>query len=148
MDNIDVLINRALVYGLLTASLAASYLAGVVRPSGACFRGLTGQESGLAVVVSTLIVAGLFVPLRRRVQGLIDRHFYRRKVPTPSGRYRLSARPPGTKSIYERLSGALVGAVSDTMPANTHFTVAAVSLSVVTIAVTIPGRSLARMVVR
>ena len=111
--DIDVLINRALVYGLLTASLAASYLAGVVVLQG-LFRGLTGQESGLAVVVSTLIVAGLFVPLRRRVQGLIDRHFYRRRY---DAERTLSAFGETARDEVnlERLSGALVGAVSDTM---------------------------------
>jgi hypothetical protein len=76
--DIDILINRALVYGFLTTSLALVYLGGVVSLQYA-FRGLTGQESTLAVVASTLAIAALFNPLRRRVQGFVDRRFYRRK---------------------------------------------------------------------
>ena len=75
---IDLLINRALVYGPLTAMLALVYFGGVVGLQ-AALRSLTGQESTLAVVASTLVIAALFNPLRRRVQGLVDRRFYRRK---------------------------------------------------------------------
>ena len=76
--DIDLLINRALVYGPLTAMLALVYFGGVVGLQ-AALRSLTGQESTLAVVASTLVIAALFNPLRRRVQGLVDRRFYRRK---------------------------------------------------------------------
>lgn len=76
--DIDVVINRALVYGPLTALLAAVYFSTVVALQYA-LRALTGQESQLAVVVSTLAIAALFNPLRRRVQALVDRRFYRRK---------------------------------------------------------------------
>ena len=76
--DIDLLINRALVYGSLTALLAASYFGGVVGLQ-AALRALSGQESTLAVVASTLIIAALFNPLRRRVQAFVDRRFYRRK---------------------------------------------------------------------
>jgi hypothetical protein len=78
--DIDIIINRALVYGPLTVSLAAVYLGGVVGTQ-AAFRTLTGQEQQpqLAVVVSTLAIAALFNPLRRRIQSFIDRRFYRRK---------------------------------------------------------------------
>ena len=78
--DIDVIINRALVYGALTVSLALVYMGGVAGVQ-AVFRLLTGQErqSQLAVVASTLAIAALFVPLRRRVQALIDRRFYRDK---------------------------------------------------------------------
>ena len=75
---IDLLINRALVYGPLSAMLALIYVGGVVGIQ-AVFRALTGQESTLAVVASTLAIAALFTPLRRRVQALVDRRFYRRK---------------------------------------------------------------------
>src|SRR5215208_6251831 len=77
---IDTLINRTLVYGALSASLALVYFGGVAA-TGAIFRALTGQERQpqLAVVVSTLEIAALFNPLRRRIQSFIDRRFYRRK---------------------------------------------------------------------
>jgi hypothetical protein len=78
--HIDMLINRTLVYGLLTGMLAAVYFGGVAATA-AIFRTLTGQEQQpqMVVVVSTLVIAVLFTPLRRRIQGFIDRRFYRRK---------------------------------------------------------------------
>jgi hypothetical protein len=76
--DIDLVINRALVYGTLTASLALVYVGAVVVLQQG-FRTLTGQESQIAVVASTLTIAALFNPLRRRIQDFIDRRFYRRK---------------------------------------------------------------------
>jgi len=76
--DIDVVINRTLVYGSLTAMLVLVYFGGVALLQSA-LRGLTGQESTLAVVASTLLIAAIFSPLRRRIQGFIDRRFYRRK---------------------------------------------------------------------
>ena len=78
--DIDIVINRTLVYGILTASLALVYFGGVATAE-AVFRALTGQEEQpqLAVVVSTLIIAALFYPLRRRIRSFIDKRFYRRK---------------------------------------------------------------------
>jgi hypothetical protein len=76
--DIDLLINRALVYAPLTATLGATYFAGVIGLQ-YVFRAITGQGSTLAVVASTLTIAALFNPLRRRVQGFVDRRFYRRK---------------------------------------------------------------------
>jgi hypothetical protein len=76
--DIDILINRTLVYGVLTAALALVYFGSIVVLQG-LFRALTGETSQLAVVASTLAIAALFVPLRRRVQAFIDRRFYRRK---------------------------------------------------------------------
>lgn len=75
---IDIIINRALVYGSLTAMLALVYVGGVLGLQ-AAFRALTGQGSTLAVVASTLAIAALFGPLRRRLQALVDRRFYRHK---------------------------------------------------------------------
>jgi hypothetical protein len=76
--DIDFIINRTLVYGTLTALLAFVYFGGVTATE-AVFRALTGQEQQpqLAIVVSTLVIAALFNPLRRRIQGFIDRSFYR-----------------------------------------------------------------------
>ena len=76
--DIDHIINRTLVYGSLTAILALVYFGAVVVLQ-AALRGPTGQESTLAVVVSTLAIAALFNPLRRRMQAFVDRRFYRRK---------------------------------------------------------------------
>ncbi len=76
--DIDLLINRALVYATLTATLALVYVGSVVSLQ-YVLRAVTGQESTLAVVVSTLVIAALFSPLRRRVQGFVDRRFYRSK---------------------------------------------------------------------
>src|SRR5215216_386612 len=84
--DIDVLINRTLVYGLLTTLLAAGYFGSILlfERIGSLvyqvpFRALTGQKSTLAVVASTLTIAALFNPLRRRIQSFIDRRFYRSK---------------------------------------------------------------------
>jgi hypothetical protein len=76
--DIDVLINRTLVYGSLTVSLVALYIAGVIALQ-ALFRAITGQTSDLAVAIATLAIATLFNPWRHRLQSFIDRRFYRRK---------------------------------------------------------------------
>ena len=76
--NIDRIINRTLVWGALTAMLLAVYVADIVLLQ-RIFVILTGERSTLAVVVSTLLIAALFNPLRRRIQSFIDRRFYRRK---------------------------------------------------------------------
>jgi hypothetical protein len=76
--DIDLIINRTLVYGSLTVTSVAVYFGGVVMLQ-RVFVLLTGEKSPLAVVASTLVIAALFTPLRRRVQGFVDRRFYRRK---------------------------------------------------------------------
>jgi signal transduction histidine kinase len=77
--DIDVIINRTLVYGTLTGVLVLTYWSSVTLLQ-RVFRALTGQQSELAAVISTLVIATLFRPLQLRVQAFIDRRFYRKKV--------------------------------------------------------------------
>ena len=118
--NIDVLINRTLVYGSLTALLAAVYFGGVTATQ-AIVRVLTGQEQQpqLVVVVSTLVIAALFNPLRRRIQSFIDRRFYRRKYDATKMLDAFSAKLRDETDL-DALSDDLVGVVRETMqPAHT-----------------------------
>ena len=110
---IDVIINRTLVYGLLTTVLVALYFGGVVSLQ-AGLRSLTGQESTLAVVASTLAIAALFNPLRRRVQGLVDRRFYRRKYDAAKTLAAFNSRLREETDL-DALSNDLVGVVRGTM---------------------------------
>jgi hypothetical protein len=113
--NIDVLINRTLVYGALTATLALVYFGGVAITQ-SIFRALTGQEEQpqLAIVVSTLVIAALFNPLRRRIQGFIDRRFYRRKYDARKTLEAFSAKLRDETDL-DALSDDLVGVVRETM---------------------------------
>jgi hypothetical protein len=112
---IDLLINRTLVYGALTAILAVVYFGGVAATQ-AIFRTLTGQEQQpqLAVVVSTLLIAALFTPLSRRVQFFIDRRFYRRKYDAARTLEAFSAKLRDETNL-DALSVDLVGVVRETM---------------------------------
>ena len=76
--DIDLIINRTLVYGSLTGILAAIYVGGIVGLQ-ALARNVVHQDSPVAIVVTTLAVAALFQPLRSRIQSSVDRRFYRRK---------------------------------------------------------------------
>ncbi len=113
--NIDVIINRTLVYGSLTALLAALYFGGVAMTQ-VIFRALTGQEEQpqLAIVVSTLVIAALFNPLRRRIQSFIDRRFYRRKYDAAKTLEAFSAKLR-EKTDLDALNAELVGVVRETM---------------------------------
>jgi hypothetical protein len=118
--DIDLLINRALVYGSLTVLLASAYVGCVVGLQ-ATLRALTGQESTLAIVASTLVIAALFNPLRRRLQALVDRRFYRRKYDARKTLGAFSARLRDETDL-NALSGDVVGVVRETMqPAHVGF---------------------------
>ena len=111
--DIDILINRTLVYGTLTATLVALYLIGIVVLQ-RLFVLLTGQQSTLAVVASTLLIAALFNPLRRSLQSFIDRRFYRRKYDARKTLERFSAQLRDETDL-DTLSDDLVGVVRETM---------------------------------
>ena len=111
--DIDLLINRALVYGSLTATLIALYFGGIVLLQ-RFFVLLTGQQSTLAVVASTLIIAALFNPLRRRIQRFIDRRFYRRKYDAGKTLEAFSAKLRDETDL-ETLNHDLVVVVRETM---------------------------------
>jgi hypothetical protein len=112
---IDIIINRTLVYGSLTALLVAAYFGGVATTQ-AIFRALTGHEEQpqLAIVVSTLLIAALFNPLRRRLQAFIDRGFYRRKYDAAKTLEAFSAKLRDETDL-EALNDDLVGVVRETM---------------------------------
>jgi len=112
---IDILINRTLVYGSLTIVLATVYLGGVTATQ-ALFQSFTGQEDlpQLAIVASTLVIAALFNPLRRRVQSFIDRRFYRKKYDARKTLEGFSARLRNEMNL-DGLNAELVAVVRETM---------------------------------
>jgi hypothetical protein len=113
--DIDIIINRTLVYGSLTVMLVLVYFGGVTATQ-ALFQTLTGQQRlpQLAVVVSTLAIAALFTPLRRRIQSLIDRRFYRRKYDAAKTLDVFSTKLRDETDLDE-LSDDLVSVVHETM---------------------------------
>jgi hypothetical protein len=111
--DIDIVINRTLVYGTLTATLVALYFGGIVVLQ-RVFVALTGEKSTVAVVASTLLIAALFNPLRRRIQGFIDRRFYRRKYDARKTLESFSAKLRDETNL-DALSDDLVGVVRETM---------------------------------
>ena len=110
---IDLIINRTLVYGTLTITLVVLYFGGIVVLQ-RIFVTLTDQQSTLAVVASTLLIAALFTPLRHRIQGFIDRRFYRRKYDARRTLETFSIKLRDETDL-EALNNDLVGVVRETM---------------------------------
>ena len=111
--DIDQLINRTLVYGLLTALLGAVY-AGAVLVLGQLFGGVTGDPPSWAVAGVTLAVAALFQPARRRIQAVVDRRFNRRKYNTAKTIQAYSTRLRDQVDL-DTLSTELLAVVDQTM---------------------------------
>jgi hypothetical protein len=111
--DIDLVINRTLVYGSLTLTLVVLYFGGIVVLQ-RIFVVLTGERSTLAVVASTLLIAALFNPLRRRIQSFIDRRFYRRKYDARKTLEAFSTTLRDETNL-DALNNHLVGVVRETM---------------------------------
>src|SRR5919107_1161424 len=119
--DIDHIINRTLVYGLLTILLAAGYVATIMALQGIGdlvfqlpFRAVFGQKSTLATIAATLAMAALFNPLRHRIQSFIDRSFYRSKYDAAKTLEEFSMKLRNETDL-EALSDDLVGVVRETM---------------------------------
>ena len=113
--DIDILINRTLVYGVLTVSLIAVYFGGVAVTE-TIFRALTARQDQpqLVIVITTLVIAALFNPLRRRIQTFIDRRFYRRRYDATKVLQAFSAKLRDETDL-DRLTPELLGVVRETM---------------------------------
>jgi hypothetical protein len=111
--DIDVIIRRTLVYSMLTLLLALTYWGGVVGLQ-VVLRPISGEGNDLAIVATTLVVAALFLPLRRLIQQFIDRRFYRRKYDAAKT---LAAFSDHVRDEVEldRLAGRLVEVVEETL---------------------------------
>ncbi len=111
--DIDLIIRRTLVYAILTALLGLVYLGGVTLLQ-SVFTALTGQSSPAALVISTLLIAALFSPLRTRIQGFIDQRFYRHKYDAEKALAHFAAAARSETNL-EALTGSLLGVVTETI---------------------------------
>jgi hypothetical protein len=111
--DIDVIIRRTLVYTILTLLLGLIYFGGVTLIQ-RLFSGVTGQGSPIAIVISTLLIAGLFTPVRTRVQDFIDKRFYRARYDGERSLARFSTAARDELEI-ESLAGELIDVVQETM---------------------------------
>ena len=111
--DIDLIVSRTLVYATLTATLAAVYVGTVIGLQTA-FRATTGQSSDLAIVISTLVIAALFIPLRGSIQRVIDRRFYRRRYDAAITLAAFADRMRDEVDV-DRLTDELVAVVKGTM---------------------------------
>ena len=111
--DIDIIIRRTLVYLVLTAILAIIYFGGVVVAQ-AGLRPLIGENSDAEIVISTLVIAALFTPLRGQVQNIMDRRFYRRKYDAEKTLAAFNAMMRDEVDL-DKLQAALVNVVQETM---------------------------------
>ncbi len=111
--DIDILINRTLVYGSLTALLALLYF-GLIFALQSLFQGIFHQNNAVAIVISTLVIAALFQPLRHRIQKIIDRRFYRSKYDAAKTLDAFSATLRNEVDL-DQLRSELVAVVQETM---------------------------------
>jgi hypothetical protein len=111
--DIDLIIRRTLVYSILTALLALTYF-GLVTLSQSLTQQMMGEQSPLVVVLSTLVIAALFTPLRRRVQSFVDRRFYRQKYDAQRTLDAFAATLRDEVDL-DRMTGELVAVVEKTI---------------------------------